>query len=150
MSKNTARERMDDMLMEITNIHCLNFVAPPECKGADAQRYSSSSDTLPGIYLRREGNNASPTARPSNEEVKLNIGQARVIAGAIDSVSRPQRYGQGSFGRGPGEIEYPGTYAEFVDAWWDALGRRLGRAITTTEERAINLRVTRAAITGVE
>jgi len=142
------RERMDDMLMEITEVHCLHFSAPPECKPSDGYGTHYASKDAPGVYLRQEGHGKSPTAKPNNGLVRLTHDQARSVAIAIDTVAKPTSHGDGFFNRG-GEVKYPGSYAEFVDAWYEALGRRLYRAIKSSEERLTSLRTTRAAITGV-
>lgn len=144
----TERERMDDMLMEVADLHCFQFVAPRECKPSDGYSTHYADTTAPGIYLKQEGHGKSPTAEPNNGRVKLTHDQARTLATAIDAVANPSSHGSGSFNRGK-EISYPSSYVEFVDAWYDALGRRLGLAIKSSEERLTSLRTTRAAITGV-
>ena len=130
--------------MDVGDIHCLIFLAPPECRREGSRTYSRSG--TPGVYLKREG--ASPGVRPKNAERLLTRDQALLIARTLDSIA----------GVSPGDRNYPATsdpaeqyptsYSEFVVRWYQLLAERLERAIAAADARREELRLVRASLTG--
>lgn len=125
----------------------LRFVVPTVCapqgKGGDDER-------TPGIYLIANMPSSGPNIGPKHAGRLLTREEALEFARAFDRISKPIPYEQkGSmFARDVEDDHFPPTYAALVEAWYECLGRMLGRAIKTTEDRRTELREVRAALTG--
>lgn len=149
MGVQSERERMDDMLLAVDEIGHLRFVAPRECKARDDRSSYHRDERAPGIYLKDGRGGASPVAYPSFRGRLLAREEALEYAGLLDRLAVGMEPHMGRCGASSREVPFPATNAEFVVAWYDALGRRLGLAIDAAEERRVQLREARAALTGV-
>jgi len=148
---NSQRDRMDTMVMDVTELHCFRFVAPKECGGSGDQGYIGPHATNkgPGVYLKGEGHGSSPCAKPQNTARLLQPEEALTLARAIDVAARPTAHSGGSFNRGvPDDATFPESTEAFVRRWYEVLSRRLVLAIDAAEERRTSLRELRAALTG--
>ena len=150
--QNTAtsreRERMDDMLMAVDEVGHLRFVAPRECKSDDGRSPHYGGERTPGIYLQDGRGGASPVAYPTFKGRLLKPGEATEYAALLDALASSVRPHMGSCGAGSREVPFPANNVALVAAWYDALGRRLGRAIDAADARRMQLREVRAALTG--
>lgn len=115
------------------------FAVPAECVGDGTP---DRRETDAGVYLRSWGS-SSGGPHPYAVEVPLTPTEARQIADMLDTYN-PIRF----CCDGPDMGDWPHTYRELVDRFYAALGRRLGEAISASTDRAHNLSIVRAAITG--
>jgi hypothetical protein len=142
MSRPTDQERLDAMLLDSSNDHYspsvpgLWFVVPPEC----APDKKGDRSRVPGVYIRRNHPNSSPTARLRHEERLLTPREAIEWAATCDQFCRP-RSADGGPDRG-----YPRSYAAYVRMFYAALARGIGAAVEATEERRLQLREVSAAL----
>jgi hypothetical protein len=143
------RERMDDMLLSAGGdyhneaVIGLRFVIPPEVHPEG----KGDRSRTPGVYLKFSHPSSSPTARLGHEERLLTQEEALTWAGNVDRFAGPARPGDGG-GMHREDSLYPQSYVEFVAQWYAALGRRMDAAVEAAEERRIQLREVRAALTG--
>lgn len=151
----TSREqqRMDDMVMAVTEMHCFRFVAPDECKAEhDRCNYRPAAPAQPGVYVKAEGHGVSPIARPKNPTRLLTREQALTLAAALDAVAEPQPH-MSRMGSRHGRVEharetFPHCYAAFISRWYEVLADRIDNAVESADERRNELRELRAALRG--
>lgn len=154
MSGCETREWRDSQLMGLDGgpygrgLPGLRFVVPTACapqgKGGDDKR-------TPGVYLIENMPSSGPNVGPKHAGRLLTREEALEFARAFDKLVKPmpsERKGQSMFAKNVEDDHYPPTYEALVEAWYECLGRMLGRAIETTENRRTELREVRAALTG--
>lgn len=119
----------------------LRFVVPPECLPPSSS--SGNDKLLPGVYFRGLKSGSSPTALPSHAQRRLTKSEALEWAGYIDEFAQSvERAG------GRADDWSPPSYGVLVAMFYEALGRRLDRAIEAASDRRSSLREVRAALTG--
>jgi hypothetical protein len=114
----------------------LRFIVPREI-----DREHGDEKRTPGVYLRAQSPNKSPTAKVSHEERLLTQPEAEEWAAMVDRFA----------GVVKGQLAHrggPETNVELVRQWYGALGRNLGRAIDAAEHRRMELREAHAQIAG--
>jgi hypothetical protein len=153
MSGCETREWRDAQLMALgggfysRGLPGLRFVVPSACapkgKGGDDEK-------TPGIYLIENMPSSGPVLGPKHAGRLLTRDEALEYARAVDKICRPKPYERkGSmFAKDVEDDHYPPTYAVLVEAWYECLGRMLGKAIKVSEDRRTELREVRAALTG--
>ena len=125
----------------------LSFVVP---KALSPKNNGGDDTKAPGIYLRERRSTSGPNLPPQHRGRLLGKEEALDYANFFDTFAKPspdQEPGT-MFSRGLPDDYYPPTYTALVEAFYEALGRLLDKAITETENRRAQLRETRAAITG--
>lgn len=136
--------RRDDALMQLgghydSPIAGLSFVVPTACTGTTNK---GNDDKAPEIWLR-DGKHTNDQIAPEHGERLLTREEAMAYAGGIDKIAKPRALSM----RRP-EEGYPVSYAVLVAMFYDTLGRRLELAILKAEDRRLELREARAALTG--
>lgn len=138
------QDRIDGTMLEVLSEHHMGagpfrFTVPSECLDSGSRGGSTGT---PGIYLRAWGR-SSGGPHPYARAKLLAPLEAQHIAEFLD-----QFHPLSFCCHGRGMENWPHTYAEIVECFYGALGRRLDKAIDASTSRAAGLREVRAAITG--
>lgn len=132
---------VDRQILDCGGFGSLIFLAPPEIKSKDAYSNSSVGDK-PGIYSKGYRTGSGPNAQPEAKRRLLTKDEALEYARLYDRLAKPDR-GSSLFG------EYPKSCVELVCRWYELLGESLHIAIASNQKRADELRLVRAALTGI-
>lgn len=134
------RERVDDLIVSENGLgNVLRLVLPGELEPPGRNHWAGYSK--PGVWLVAAGKGRSPAAHPVVEGRLLMKSEALAIAAVLDGIGHPRSH----FDR---DDAYPKTYVAFLERWYELLGERLPVAIEAVEQRRVELRELRAALTG--
>lgn len=160
-----TQEWVDSQLMGLREpMPHVTAQVPLICRPSAANQSELPEGVMPGLYLKSfaiRGSGSSGIevefgdARSSREPHRrpgllLNPAEAYVYAGFWDTFTSPRRSSccRIEDGRVAEGVVIPDTFAQLVDAWYTALGRKLDLAIDQVEDKRQLLRETKAALTG--